>query len=66
MSERGGIMRGHAWALADLLEPGCGGVAEVPMGTSEDDVQALEQLGAEVRRSCWVRIPTWSREERTA
>lgn len=54
------------YARRGSLRPGCGGVIEVPTGTSEEDVQALEKLGAEVRRSCWVRIPTWSREERTA
>lgn len=59
-------VRGHVWALTDHLKPGCGGVAEVPVSTSEEDVQALVKLGVEVRRSCWVRVPTWSREERTA
>ncbi len=53
-------MRGAPWALVDVLTAGCGGVAEVPVGTSEDDVRELEALGVEVRRSVWCRVATWS------
>lgn len=57
-------MRGAAWALADVLTAGCGGVAEVPAATSDDDVRELEALGVEVRRSARVRVATWTGVQR--
>lgn len=50
---------GPAWALADVLAVGCGGVATVPATTSAEDVARLVALGVAVVLSCWVTVATW-------
>jgi len=52
-------MRGAAWALADVLTAGCGGVATVPASTSAEDVARLVALGVAVVASAWVTVATW-------
>lgn len=50
---------GPAWALADVLAVGCGGVATVPATTSAEDVARLVALGVAVVVSVWVQVATW-------
>lgn len=51
---------GPAWALADVLAVGCGGVATVPASTSAEDVARLVALGVAVVVSVWVMVATWT------